>query len=956
MIRRFELAGILAAVVLAAGILANTAVAEDAYFHLSLGDLELIEGSFPESQEANWGRWWQTRSRPAYAVLEGEGEVYVKYVFNTRRVAGASDTGMEREIAVRVAQARDVKGKIYLPKWGNKGMQAASFLIPARQAGSENRAKFYALKLAHYENLLQQRAPGAAWFRHQARLAREALSKATPEATNQRQGQPRLGRPRLGRPQTGDLADTFAMFTGGRAMSENLQLDRVLQPSVGGDEVVSLDSIKGITIREIDWKPLLEGLTPTLDPLAAKIPADQHAVFFPSFMAAVAMADEMAKQGAPILQLAEPRSTSARTFERYQQQMCLTITTMARVLGPAVAKSVAITGSDPYFRTGTDVAVLFETENAATLEKLLLTQMSMAVAENKDAKPIQGDVRGLAYQGIRSADRGICSYVAKMDGLVLVTNSLFQLEQLVQVTSGKTPALASLDEYIFFRDRYQRGDEGETAFLFLSDATIRRWCGPRWRIATSRRTRDAAVIAELQASQLDRLVRGKVKTGPIYTDLPMGNDGEITLTPTGVQCSTIGSLAFMTPLAEMEVSKVTKAEADAYRRWRDRYQRNWRWAFDPIGLRVGITKQRLTADLTVMPLIWASDYRDVISYSQGAEFEPDAGDLHDTLAHVIMSLNTKSPRLRRQTNMLRMLTGNVQIEPLSWMGNNVGLYVDEDPFWKDLAAVPADELDEFMEKEGWRIPLAVRAEVSSGLKLTLFLAALRGFIEQAGPGMLNWETLTYKDQPYVKITPTERAIGQTEILSKLAIYYTASGKSLTVTPNEHVLQRAIEREMGRLEAAKHNSDKDTAAQDGASLKGSQAPTPQYHWLGSNLALHVDKRLLQVLAAAGHDRYQHAMQDRAWSNLPILNQWKRRYGDKDPVELHQQFWQERLLCPGGGKYVWNDQWQTMASTVYGCPAAPQKGPLAPPLLQTVKQANFGLTFEEQGLRTRVELAR
>ena len=28
------------------------------------------------------------------------------------------------------------------------------------------------------------------------------------------------------------------------------------------------------------------------------------------------------------------------------------------------------------------------------------------------------------------------------------------------------------------------------------DATIRRWCGPRWRIATSRRTRDMAVIAE----------------------------------------------------------------------------------------------------------------------------------------------------------------------------------------------------------------------------------------------------------------------------------------------------------------------------------------------------------------------------------------------------------------------------------------------------------------------------
>ena len=33
-------------------------------------------------------------------------------------------------------------------------------------------------------------------------------------------------------------------------------------------------------------------------------------------------------------------------------------------------------------------------------------------------------------------------------------------------------------------------------------------------------TRDAAVVAEIQASQLDRLVQGNVQPGPIYTDLP----------------------------------------------------------------------------------------------------------------------------------------------------------------------------------------------------------------------------------------------------------------------------------------------------------------------------------------------------------------------------------------------------------------------------------------------------
>jgi hypothetical protein len=62
-----------------------------------------------------------------------------------------------------------------------------------------------------------------------------------------------------------------------------------------------------------------------------------------------------------------------------------------------------------------------------------------------------------------------------------------------------------------------------------------------------------------------------------------------------------------------------------------------------------------------------------------------------------------------------------------------------------------------------------------------------------------------------------------------------------------------------------------------------------------------------------------------SNLPILNEWKRRYPAQDPVKLHEQFWHTTLVCPGGGRYVWNQQWQTMESTVYGHPAQPKPGP-------------------------------
>ena len=92
---------------------------------------------------------------------------------------------------------------------------------------------------------------------------------------------------------------------------------------------------------------------------------------------------------------------------------------------------------------------------------------------------------------------------------MIVTNSRQQLAQLAKVIAKQSPPLASAPEYIYFRNRYPRGAEDETAFVILTDATIRRWCGPRWRIADARRTRAAALLDEITAQNLDALVAGK---------------------------------------------------------------------------------------------------------------------------------------------------------------------------------------------------------------------------------------------------------------------------------------------------------------------------------------------------------------------------------------------------------------------------------------------------------------
>ena len=65
----------------------------------------------------------------------------------------------------------------------------------------------------------------------------------------------------------------------------------------------------------------------------------------------------------------------------------------------------------------------------------------------------------------------------------------------------------------------------------------------------------------------------------------------------------------MTPLAEIPLDYASQSEKAAYEQWRDQYQRNWRWAFDPIGIRFCVDERQISADITVMPLIFNSDYR-----------------------------------------------------------------------------------------------------------------------------------------------------------------------------------------------------------------------------------------------------------------------------------------------------------------------------------------------------------
>jgi hypothetical protein len=942
--------------------------AEDVFFYRAIGDLTIPEDALPKGAEGRFTQRdpvigftadWQLRAaRQPYASLDGPGEIYVD---SDPKSGGMRDhprpatdlNGLFHDdiVALRLSvrpQSHVVTGQFVVPTKDHRAMVVVSFKTTVPTAQENARAVFAAAKRRHFQRLIAHDLPGDAWFHHQILEAR----KLSPQSDTEREMGLLPPRP----DPLNELEQTYSLFSGGRAISENLQLDRPLQaaPSAGlgtpADKPVKLDTLAGITVAEIDWKARNAGKTPLLDPLSEHIPADQHALFLPSLKAAQTVLSEFLGEITPILGLNGSSGLDPRLVqERYERQLGVSMADLVRLPGSGMVKGMAVTGSDPYFVTGTDLAILFETDEPAKLVNSLRERLEAACrASSAGIAPIEGAKDGSTFVFARTPGREISAYIAALDHAVVLTNSPAQLERVLQTARNRSPRLAETPEYRFFRARYPRGADGETALLILTDATIRRWCGPRWRIASSRRVRSAAALAEMQAANLAAIVAGtglsqRFNPPPPPSSL-VPDLGELRISRTGVASLLYGSLGFQSPIVEIPLDEVTPTEAQAYRSWRDGYQTNWRGTFDPIALRLTVRPAgRMAADLTVMPLIASSDYREFISLVATAKLGPSAGDRHpESLVHAIMALDIKSRLFQESGGEIATALKLTRDVALSWIGGSIDVYLDDDPLWADLAR--AKDPDEFYSKHGMHIPLAVHVPVTDAAKLALFLNAVRFYADQTAPNLVIWQNREHHGQRYVRVAQKDEGAPGPEAGPPLAVYYAPTPRGLVVSLSEQVVTRFIDRQAKQPVSAKR--------------EGIEPPpeNPSRPWLGESLAVRVSSAGFRILATAGLTTYRAAISLQCWNNLPILNEWHRLYPERDPVALHEAVWGERLVCPAGGSYVWNQKWRTMESTVLGHPGEPKRGPDTIGPLRDLKAADFGITFQDGGLRASVEIER
>lgn len=809
-------------------------------------------------------------------------------------------------IAVDAAEVGGpLTGTLYLPDPDGRRFVAHPFRAPAAAQRVDEEA---------WRGAVAKRAlalsggglPGTPWFRRQARAhGGETFTESSWGGSRGFVG-----------------GNTYAMFTGGRALAENLRLDDVFALDGEGEPTVDIADIPGVTVDEMSFDGLLAIEEPELDPLAAMIPIDQHAVFFPSFEALVRVADDLEDEARPLVHAFDGRGESARVRERYERQLLLSLDGVARTMGGFVVDSIAMTGSDPYLRTGSDVAILFR---CGTAEGPLAIRTWLETAASRREVDVERvEVAGVEVMHWGTEARTTDAWFAHVGATAIVANSEHQLARVLRVHAGEEGApepLLDAPEYTWFRQRYPLGAEGEDAFVVLTDAAIRRWSGPKWRIGAARRLRAIAVLADADAWRIAVGRNAEAGDAPPKESTLQGG-GAIDLTGAWAREATYNTRMFTTPIGELEIPRVTADESHAYAAWRRAFERSWGGAFDPVAASIDVRDDGIAIDTTIVPLIGRTSYQWLLDLAGEARIARGAPGPHDgALVFWQVALDGRG-EIADAYRYLVEATGAPPLE--EWCGGTMTFWVDEDPEYVERIRETVDT-DEFVDEMLPGFPAVLEIAVTRPEVAVEVLEEVIGLIEENSSVIkIEIDRRSHEGLPYIALIPDE----EDYYLSAFpTLYAGVTPEGMLLSISESSTKRAITRTL--------------------------AGRPLTHWEGRSTGLRIGGDLrnaigVQFVGEASSDR----LRARSWANLPILNEW-RRLGFEDAVAAHERVWGTELICPGGGEYVWDEEHRTMSSTVFGHPAAPLEGTTLPPGLLDVEAIDFALDFDSYRTKPRAQ---
>lgn len=397
----------------------------------------------------------------------------------------------------------------------------------------------------------------------------------------------------------------------------------------------------GRTNSPNDLPPPPNATPDEIEPLASHVPQECFYMRFGNFTNYLWFRDFMRHWQGDLGNMIVVESVDRNISERFQQQIAVGESKLARVMGPTVVRDVAIIGLDAYLRDGAAMGILFQANSVTLLKNNLGNQRQEAEAKHADAVEETVKIAGHDVSYIHTPDGRLRSYFAIDGDFLLVANSSTLVERFLQAGTGQG-SLAATTDYQECRTAMPVTRD-DTLFLFVPAAFLQNLSSPHYRVELDRRLRSVgemraiklarlAAAAEGQpAKSIDDLIAGEL--------LPAGfgqrfDGSKLENVKDGYHDSLRGEAGWMTPIPDMAVDKITPAEARRLAKFQQELQGSV-GAFAPICAALKRTESpdqkgwdRITADVRVarysqMPVAkWPA----MLGEAQPNRVAPIAGD------------------------------------------------------------------------------------------------------------------------------------------------------------------------------------------------------------------------------------------------------------------------------------------------------------------------------------------
>lgn len=626
--------------------------------------------------------------------------------------------------------------------------------------------------------------------------------------------------PELWRPR-GDLAELMYTTTAATSMQEALQYQKGLGVrGENGPRTVALTELVAPALADHPFAEmrgaLPAGTTPTEEPLAAATPAEFWYLRFDDIREMLHVLDEADAWITPVAHALEERPLVRDLAERYQRELGLGRSGLAKTLGHTAVSRLAIMGSDPYLREGSDVTMVFDIASQTVFDAELAKHLESWRAKVPGVASSEAVHEGHTITVQRDPLGRVRQHRVQIGSLAIVSNSMTATKRVIDAIEGRRPKLSEQADLQYMLAR----DPGEhDAFAFIGDRFVAEVVGPAQKVQQARRMQ---ALAELSVPGHAALLYGWLNArAPADTaaltdsgvlakeELAHADGTAIEFVPGTPARSSYGSIEGLTPLIDLPpVDKVSEAERVAYDTFARGYQDYWRQFIDPIAVRLDVQDDTAIVDVRVLPLIEGTDYRDYEEVVGHQRIEVPAID--DGL-QAVWAVGQDTELRRDIDRSASMFSGKADLG-LGWLGDWVLVGTLDRAALLGVAAVfgdsgmpvqiPEDAAEDreayelAMLREVGKVPVFAAADVRNPAGLIATLAAGKAFLNEIAPGVVTWENFaTHGDIPIVRVgisktAPDENARRYADVI---ALYYAQAGGAFAMALDQKVLEALIDR-------------------------------------------------------------------------------------------------------------------------------------------------------------------